>query len=101
MDDDDENLAFSVRIRNASIPHDFCVPKITPYTGKGDSLDHVNTYKIEMSLRGVSPVLKYMSFRLTLSGGVKRWYQLARIEKDIHQLLLVWKTCLSLRIVPT
>ncbi|KAL2487120.1 Uncharacterized protein Adt_31876 [Abeliophyllum distichum] len=51
VDDDDENLPFSVEIRNASILHEFCVPKITPYTGKGNPVDHVNTYKTEMSLR--------------------------------------------------
>ncbi|KAL2480195.1 Uncharacterized protein Adt_33161 [Abeliophyllum distichum] len=50
VDDDDENLRFSVGIINASIPHKFRVPKITPYTGKGDPLNHVNTYKMEMSL---------------------------------------------------
>ncbi|KAL2465636.1 Uncharacterized protein Adt_41487 [Abeliophyllum distichum] len=50
VDDDDENLPFSDGIRNAPIPHEFRVPKITPYIGKGDPLDHVNTYKTEMSL---------------------------------------------------
>ncbi|KAL2504798.1 Uncharacterized protein Adt_20419 [Abeliophyllum distichum] len=33
VDDDDENLPFLAGIRNASIPYEFCVPKITPYTG--------------------------------------------------------------------
>ncbi|KAL2490845.1 Retrotrans gag domain-containing protein [Abeliophyllum distichum] len=33
VDDDDENLPFSEGIRNAPIPHEFRVPKITPYTG--------------------------------------------------------------------
>ncbi|KAL2481028.1 Uncharacterized protein Adt_33994 [Abeliophyllum distichum] len=74
VDDDEENLPFSVEIRNASIPHKFRVPKITPYTGKGDPLDHVNTYKTEMSLRGATPALKCRAFHLTLSGGAKRWY---------------------------
>ncbi|KAL2492891.1 hypothetical protein Adt_28519 [Abeliophyllum distichum] len=49
VDDDDENLPFSDEIRNASIPHEFLVPKIAPYTGKGNPLDHVKTYKMEMS----------------------------------------------------
>ncbi|KAL2480240.1 Uncharacterized protein Adt_33206 [Abeliophyllum distichum] len=71
---DDENIPFSAEIRNASIPYEFCVPKITPYTGKGDPLDHVNTYKTEMSLRRATPVLKCRAFHLTLSGGVKMWY---------------------------
>ncbi|KAL2532781.1 Retrotrans gag domain-containing protein [Abeliophyllum distichum] len=61
-------------IRNAPIPHEFRVPKITPYTGKGDPLDHVNTYKTEMTLRGANPALKCRAFHLTLSGGAKRWY---------------------------
>ncbi|KAL2465044.1 Retrotrans gag domain-containing protein [Abeliophyllum distichum] len=74
VDDDDENLPFSEGIRNAPIPHEFRVPKITPYTGKGDPLDHVNTYKTEMSLRGATPALKCRAFHLTLSGGAKRWY---------------------------
>ncbi|KAL2541048.1 Retrotrans gag domain-containing protein [Abeliophyllum distichum] len=74
VDDDDENLSFSAGIRNASIPYEFRVPKITHYTGKGDPLDHVNTYKTEMSLRGATPVLKCRAFHLTLSGGAKRWY---------------------------
>ncbi|KAL2461798.1 Uncharacterized protein Adt_45218 [Abeliophyllum distichum] len=74
IDNDDENLPFSVGIRNASIPHKFRVPKISPYTGKGDPLDHINTYKMEMSLRGATPALKYRAFHLTLSGGAKRWY---------------------------
>ncbi|KAL2476254.1 Ribonuclease H [Abeliophyllum distichum] len=74
VDDDDENLPFSEGIRNASIPHEFRVPKITPYTGKGDPLDHVNTYKTEMTLRGANPALKCRAFHLTLSGGAKRWY---------------------------
>ncbi|KAL2481184.1 Uncharacterized protein Adt_34150 [Abeliophyllum distichum] len=73
VDDDDENLSFSVGIRNASIPHEFCVPKITPYTGKGDPLDHANTYKTEMSLREATPALKCRAFHLTLSRGAKRW----------------------------
>ncbi|KAL2460630.1 Uncharacterized protein Adt_44050 [Abeliophyllum distichum] len=67
VDDDDENLPFSARIRNASILHEFRVPKIIPYTGKGDPLDHVNTYKMEMSLRGATPALKCRAFHLTLS----------------------------------
>ncbi|KAL2457603.1 Uncharacterized protein Adt_46292 [Abeliophyllum distichum] len=71
VDDDDENLPFSEGIRNAPIPHEFRVPKITPYTGKGDPLDHVNTYKTEMSLRGAIPALKCRAFHLTLSGGDK------------------------------
>ncbi|KAL2470708.1 Retrotrans gag domain-containing protein [Abeliophyllum distichum] len=74
VDDDDENLPFSEGIRNAPIPHEFRVPKITPYTGKGDPLDHVNTYKTEMSLRGATPALKCRAFHLTLSGGAKRCY---------------------------
>ncbi|KAL2519199.1 Uncharacterized protein Adt_15446 [Abeliophyllum distichum] len=72
VDDDDDNLPFSVEIRNASIPHEFRVLKITPYTGKGDPLDQVNTYKMEMSLRGATPSLKCRAFHLTLSA--KRWY---------------------------
>ncbi|KAL2504190.1 Uncharacterized protein Adt_19811 [Abeliophyllum distichum] len=44
VDDDDENLPFSEGIRNAPIPNEFRVPKITP------------------------------AFHLTLSGGAKRWY---------------------------
>ncbi|KAL2457595.1 Uncharacterized protein Adt_46312 [Abeliophyllum distichum] len=74
VDDDDENISFSAGIRNASIPHEFLVPKITPYTGKGDPLDHVNTYKTEMSLRGATPALKCRAFHLILSRGAKRWY---------------------------
>ncbi|KAL2506292.1 Retrotrans gag domain-containing protein [Abeliophyllum distichum] len=74
VDDDDENLPFSKGIRNAPILHEFRVPKITPYTGKGDPLDHVNTYKTEMTLRGANPTLKCRAFHLTLSGGAKRWY---------------------------
>ncbi|KAL2480568.1 Retrotrans gag domain-containing protein [Abeliophyllum distichum] len=73
-DDDDENLPFSAEISNASIPHEFCVPKITSYTGKGDPLDHVNTYKMEMSLRGATSALKCRAFHLTLSGRAKMWY---------------------------
>ncbi|KAL2492710.1 Uncharacterized protein Adt_28338 [Abeliophyllum distichum] len=69
VDDDDENLPFSEGIRSAPIPHEFRVPKITPYTGKGDPMDHVNTYKMEMSLRGATPALKCRAFHLTLSGG--------------------------------
>ncbi|KAL2466615.1 Retrotrans gag domain-containing protein [Abeliophyllum distichum] len=72
--DDDENLPFSDGIRNAPIPHEFRVPKITPYTGKGDPLDHVNTYKTKISLRGATPALKCRAFHLTLSRGAKRWY---------------------------
>ncbi|KAL2492419.1 Ribonuclease H [Abeliophyllum distichum] len=72
--DDDENLPFSEGIRNAPIFHEFRVPKIIPYTSKGDPLDHVNTYKTEMSLRGATPALKCRAFHLTLSGGAKRWY---------------------------
>ncbi|KAL2467183.1 Uncharacterized protein Adt_43034 [Abeliophyllum distichum] len=74
VDDDDENLPFSDGIRNASIPYEFRVPKIAPYTGKGDPFDHVNTYKTKISLRGATPTLKYRAFHLTLSGGTKRWY---------------------------
>ncbi|KAL2490876.1 Uncharacterized protein Adt_26504 [Abeliophyllum distichum] len=74
VDDNDENLPFSEGIRNAPIPNEFRVPKITTYTGKGDPLDHVNTYKTEMSLRGATPALKCRAFHLTLSGGAKRWY---------------------------
>ncbi|KAL2542750.1 Uncharacterized protein Adt_03728 [Abeliophyllum distichum] len=74
VEDDDENIPSSDGIRNASISHEFCVPKIAPYTSKGDPLDHVNTYKMEMSLRGATPALKYRAFHLTFSGGTKRWY---------------------------
>ncbi|KAL2518803.1 Uncharacterized protein Adt_15050 [Abeliophyllum distichum] len=74
MDDDDENLSFSTEIRSASISHKFRVPKTTPYTGKEDPLDHINTYKTEMSLRRVTPALKYQAFHLTLLGGAKMWY---------------------------
>ncbi|KAL2455329.1 Ribonuclease H [Abeliophyllum distichum] len=42
--------------------------------GKGDPLDHINTYKMEMSLRAATPALKCRAFYLTLSGGTKRWY---------------------------
>ncbi|KAL2512217.1 Uncharacterized protein Adt_17817 [Abeliophyllum distichum] len=69
VDDDDENLPFSDGIRNVPIPHEFRVPKITHYIGKGNPLDHVNTYKTEMSLRGATPALKCRAFHLTLSGG--------------------------------
>ncbi|KAL2542191.1 Uncharacterized protein Adt_03169 [Abeliophyllum distichum] len=49
VDDDQKNLPFSARIRNVSIPYEFCVPKITSYIGK--------------------------AFHLTLlSGGAERWY---------------------------
>ncbi|KAL2518183.1 Retrotrans gag domain-containing protein [Abeliophyllum distichum] len=74
VDDDDDNLLFSAGIKNMSIPHEFCVPKITSYTGKGDPLDHIDTYKTEMSLRGATPTPKCRAFHLILSGGTKRWY---------------------------
>ncbi|KAL2532280.1 Ribonuclease H [Abeliophyllum distichum] len=72
--DDDENFSFLVGIRNVFILHEFRVSKITIYTGKGDPLDHINTYKIEMSLRGSTSALKYRAFHLTLLRGAKRWY---------------------------
>ncbi|KAL2532198.1 Retrotrans gag domain-containing protein [Abeliophyllum distichum] len=74
IDDDDDNLSFSAGIRNASILHEFCVPKIVSYIGKGDFLDHVNTYKTEMSLQGASPALKCRTFHFTLAGRAKRLY---------------------------
>ncbi|KAL2531178.1 Uncharacterized protein Adt_04529 [Abeliophyllum distichum] len=103
VDDDDENLPFSAGIKNASILYEFRVPKITHYTGKRDPLDHINTYKMEMSLRGATPALKCRAFHITLLRGAKRYYnkliarsiyiQLAGVENDIHQLLLFRKAC--------
>ncbi|KAL2479584.1 Retrotrans gag domain-containing protein [Abeliophyllum distichum] len=94
VDDDDENLPFSEGIRNAPIPHEFRVPKITPYTGKGDPLDHVNTYKTEMSLRGATPALKCRAFHLTLSGGAKRWYN-KLAAGSIHNWLELKRTFIN------
>ncbi|KAL2542883.1 Ribonuclease H [Abeliophyllum distichum] len=87
VDDHDENLPFSEGIRNAPILHEFRVPKITPYTDKGDPLDHMNTYKTEMTLRGANPTLKCRAFHLTLSGGAKRWPASAPVQRlhDIRQ----------------
>ncbi|KAL2533271.1 Uncharacterized protein Adt_06622 [Abeliophyllum distichum] len=90
VDDDDENLPFSEGIRNAPIPNEFRVPKITPYTGKWDPLDHVNTYKTEMSLRGATPALKCRAFHLTLSGGDKemRLHDIRQTESEPLQSYL-------------
>ncbi|KAL2475078.1 Uncharacterized protein Adt_35814 [Abeliophyllum distichum] len=111
VDDDDENLPFSDGIRNASIPHEFRVPKIAPYIGKGDRLAHVYTYKMDMSLRGATPALKCRAFHLTLLEGAKRWYnklvararkhiQLARVKEDVHQLFLLREACLGISAAP-
>ncbi|KAL2533016.1 Retrotrans gag domain-containing protein [Abeliophyllum distichum] len=99
-----------LRIRNASIPYEFSVPKITPYTGKGDPLDHVNAYKTEMSLQGATPVLKCKACNLTLLGGAKRWYNKLvpgsisswpELKKNVHQLIFLWKTSLRPSATPS
>ncbi|KAL2533736.1 Uncharacterized protein Adt_07087 [Abeliophyllum distichum] len=97
VDDDNENLPFSAGIINVSISHEFCVPKIIPYIGKEDHLDHVNTYKMEISLRGATPPPEMQSFpphlvkrgeKVPASTPVQRLHDIRQVESEPLQSYL-------------
>ncbi|KAL2481172.1 Uncharacterized protein Adt_34138 [Abeliophyllum distichum] len=99
MDDNDENLPFSVGIRNASIP------KITPYTSKWDPLrpckhlqdrDEPSRGKSSINMQGFSSYLVRGSKEVVQQTCRRKHLQLAGVEEDIHQLLLVWKPASAL-----
>ncbi|KAL2539774.1 Uncharacterized protein Adt_00752 [Abeliophyllum distichum] len=91
VDDDDENLPFSVGIRNASIPHEFSVPKITSYTGNGGT----NRWYNKLVAESISswPKLKktfinYFSSGKPTSASIQRLHDIRQAESKPLQSYL-------------
>lgn len=74
LDDDDENMSFSRKLRNAQVPSHYVMLKLTKYDGRGNPTKHLNTYKTNISLRGATSVIKCRAFHITLNRAAKVWY---------------------------
>lgn len=72
--DDDDDLLFSQKSKNAPVLNYFTLPKTLQYKGKGDPVKHLNGFKTHMGLRSTTPATKCRAFYLTLSGAVEVWY---------------------------
>lgn len=74
LDDNEENLPFPQKLRNASVLSHYVLPKVPKNDGRGDPAKNLNNYKTHMNLRSVIPRVKCKAFHLTLCGVAKIWY---------------------------
>ena len=64
---------FTTSINCFPLPHKFYMPYIDSYDGVKDPLDHLETFKTLMPLRGVTDEIMCRAFPTTLKGATRIW----------------------------
>ncbi|KAL2491273.1 Uncharacterized protein Adt_26901 [Abeliophyllum distichum] len=80
IDDDEKISPFSEGTRKCVVLHDFEMPEIGKYAGRGDLDDHLSNYNASMDIAGATPALKCKAFLLTSERSAFRWYKKLHLE---------------------
>ena len=71
---DDENLPFSERVREYTMPDKFKMPRVEKYDGGGDPQAHLEAFRKHLILYGTPNEIACRAFPLTLTGVAKDWF---------------------------
>ena len=65
---------FTLSVNSFPLPQKFCMPQIESYDRVKDPLDHLETFKTLMHLKGVPDEIMCRAFLTTLKGPVRIWF---------------------------
>ena len=65
---------FTASVNSFPLPHKFCMPQIDSYDEVEEPLDHLETFKTLMHLKGVANEIMYRAFPTTLKGAARIWF---------------------------
>ena len=65
---------FAAPITSFPLPRKFCMPQIEAYDGFKDPLDHLESFKTLMHLRGVADEIMCQAFPTTLKDPTRVWF---------------------------
>jgi len=62
------------RVIEEVVPPHFLIPKVTPFTGKGDPESHLKAFRAQMLISGGNDALRCKMFVGTLTGTTLKWF---------------------------
>ena len=65
---------FTTEVLHFPLPAKFRMPQIETFYGTKDLVDHLNTYKNQMELRGYQDLVRCRAFAITLKGPALAWF---------------------------
>jgi hypothetical protein len=66
---------FIDRIMSCQLPSKFKMPEIPVYTGLGDSIEHLASFRAHVVLHATPDEVACRAFPLTLAGGAREWFR--------------------------
>jgi hypothetical protein len=66
---------FTDRIMSCQLPSKFKMPEIPVYTGLGDPIEHLASFRAHVVLHGTPDEVACRAFPLTLAGGAREWFR--------------------------
>ena len=65
---------FTTAVLECPVPSKFRLPQLEPFDGLKDPQDHLNTFKMTLSLQQPPDEILYRSFPTTLKGAAREWF---------------------------
>ena len=65
---------FTAGVLECPVLSKFCPPQLEPFDGLKDPLDHLNTFKMTLSLQQPPDEILCRSFPTTLKGAAREWF---------------------------
>ena len=65
---------FTATVLECPVPSKFFPPQLEPFDGLKDPLDHLNTFKMTLSLQQPPDEILCRSFPTTLKGAAREWF---------------------------
>jgi hypothetical protein len=66
---------FTERIMSCQLPSKFKMPEIPVYTGLGDPIEHLASFRAHVALHATPDEVACRAFPLTLAGGAREWFR--------------------------
>jgi hypothetical protein len=66
---------FTERIMSCQLPSKFKMPEIPVYTGLGDPIKHLASFRAHVALHATPDEVACRAFPLTLAGGAREWFR--------------------------